>query len=53
MADWSRIVNTTIKEYIRDVEVNVVRNRKILALMKSKGRISFNHAGDGMDWKVI
>lgn len=52
MADWSRIVNTTIKEYIRDVEVNILRNRKILAMLKSKGRITFNHAGDGMDWKV-
>jgi hypothetical protein len=52
MADWSRIVNTTIKEYIRDVEVNVLRNRKILAMLKSKGRITFNHSGDGMDWKI-
>ena len=52
MADWSRIVNTTIKEYIRDVEINVVRNRKILAMLRDRGRITFNHAGDGMDWKV-
>lgn len=52
MADWSRIVNTTIKEYIRDVEVNVLRNRKVTAMLKQKGRITFNHAGDGMDWKV-
>lgn len=52
MADWSRIVNTTIHKYIRDVEVNVMRNRKLLALMKSKGRISFNNSGDLMDWKV-
>lgn len=52
MADWSRIVNTTIKEYIRDVEINVMRNRKLTALLQSKGRVSMNHSGDGMDWKV-
>jgi hypothetical protein len=50
--EWSRIVNTTIHEFIRDVEVNIMRNRKLLALMKSRGRITFNHAGDLMDWKV-
>ena len=52
MADWARIVNTTIKEYIRDVEPNVLRNRKVTAMMRAKGRITFNHSGDGMDWKV-
>lgn len=52
MAEWSRIVNTTTHKFIREVEVNIVRNRKVLALMQSKGRISFNHSGDLMDWKV-
>lgn len=51
-AEWSRIVNTTIHEYIRDVEINVLRNRRVLAMMKDRGRITFNHAGDLMDWKV-
>lgn len=52
MADWSRIVNTTIRQYVRGEEVNVLRNRKVTAMLKSKGRISFNHSGDGIDWKV-
>lgn len=53
MADtWERIVNTTIHKYIREVEVGVLRNRKVLAMMREKGRISFNHSGDLMDWKV-
>lgn len=50
--EWSRIVNTTIHEYIREVEANILRNRKLLALMKERGRITFDHAGDLMDWKV-
>ncbi len=50
--DWSRIVNTTMHEFIREEEENILRNRKLLALLKSRGRISMNHAGDYMDWKI-
>lgn len=52
MAEWSRIVNTTIHKYIREQEINVLRNRKMLALLKQKGRITMNHSGDLLDWKV-
>jgi hypothetical protein len=54
MADnnWSRIVNTTIAQYIRGEEVNVIRNRKLLAMLKERGRITFNHSGTLLDWKV-
>ncbi len=52
MAEWSRIVNTTIHQYVRDVEVNVLRNRKLLAMLKERGRIVFNQSGDLLDWKV-
>ncbi len=52
MAEWTRIANSTIHEYSREVEENIMRNRKLPALMRSNGRISFNHAGDLMDWKV-
>jgi hypothetical protein len=52
MAEWSRVVNTTTHDWLRGEEVNVLRNRKLLALMKEKGRISFNHFGDAVNWKV-
>lgn len=52
MPDWSRVVNTTIHEYIKGAEPAILRNRKLLALMQSRGRITFNHSGDLMDWKV-
>lgn len=51
-APWSRVVNSTIKNYIRDREINILRNRKLSALLKKKGRISFNWSGTAMDWKV-
>ena len=50
--DWSRIVNTTTHQFIRQVEENILRNRKLLAMMRERGRISFNHSGDLMDWKA-
>lgn len=52
MAEWTRVVNTTIHDYLREVEVNVLRNRKLLAELQTRGRISMDHAGDLLDWKV-
>lgn len=51
-APWSRVVNSTTRNYIKETEVNILRNRKLLALLKEKGRISFNWSGTEMDWKV-
>lgn len=45
MAEWSRVVNTTISEFVKGEEVNILRNRKLLALMQQRGRVSYNHAG--------
>lgn len=50
--EWSRIVNTTTHNFIKEVEVNVLRNRKLSAMLQDRGRISFGHSGDIMDWKV-
>ncbi len=52
MPEWSRIVNTTIKNYVKGEEINILRNRKVTAMLKSKGRISFNEEGRLLDWKV-
>jgi hypothetical protein len=52
MAEWSRIVNTTIHDYLRGEEPNIMRNRKLLAMLQARGRVTFNHAGDLVDWKV-
>lgn len=49
---WARLIHTTIAEYLRDEEVNVLRNRMLLAYLESKGRVTFNHSGLYMDWKV-
>lgn len=50
--NWAGIAETTIRDYIRDVEDDILRNRKLLAMMRAKGRITFNHSGTQMDWKI-
>lgn len=52
MAEWTGIANTTITKYLREVEDNVLRNRKLLALMKKKGRISMNESGKNLEWRI-
>lgn len=52
MAEWSRVLSTTIREFIRKVEINILRNRKLLAMMQKKGRFSFGHSGESMQWPV-
>ncbi len=50
--EFNRVLQTTIAEYMLGAEDNVIRNRKILALMKAKGRITYNHSGTNMDWGI-
>lgn len=52
MAEWSRIANTTISEYVKGEEINILRNRKFYALLKQRGRITFNHRGDAIVKRV-
>lgn len=52
MAEWQRIVNTTITQHIREIEPAVLRNRKLTAALQSRGRISFNNSGKNFDWRM-
>jgi hypothetical protein len=52
MPEWERVVATTIKDYIKGFEEDTLRNRKLLAMLKQGGRITFNHSGDGLQWTV-
>lgn len=51
-APWSRAINTTIRNYIKEQATNILRNRKLTALLDSRGRITMNWSGLAMDWKV-
>lgn len=49
---WARIANTTIANYFPEVEVEILRSRRLGAMLESRGRIKMNVTGDGWDWKV-
>ncbi|NJL70213.1 MAG: phage major capsid protein [Candidatus Competibacteraceae bacterium] len=53
MAEWPGLINTTIRQYLREVERNIMRNRKLFGMLKAKGRFKFNQGGgDKVEWRV-
>lgn len=50
--EFNRVLQTTIAEYMLGAEDETIRNRKLLALMKAKGRITFGHYGTQLDWGI-
>jgi hypothetical protein len=52
MAEWTGLVAATITKHLLQREVNVLRKRLLLALLKKKGRITYNNSGKDVDWRV-
>ena len=52
MAEWTRVTNTTINNHLRDEEANIMRNRKLTAMLQGRGRVKYNCTGKGVDWRV-
>ena len=50
--EFNRVLQSTIAEYMLGAEDLTIRNRKFLALLKSKGRITFNHSGTELNWGI-
>lgn len=44
--------NVTINRYIREETKAILRKRILLAMLQSKGRITYNMSGKLVDWKV-
>lgn len=52
MAEWIRIVATTLKDYVKGEVINLMRNRKLLAMLKSRGRMKMKQTGRSFQWRV-
>ena len=50
--DWTTIVNSTTKKFLKEVEVNIMRERILLDRLERAGRFTFNDSGTELDWKV-
>lgn len=52
MAEWTGITKTTLRDFIRQVEEDVMRNRKLLAKLQASGAMQMNAEGEQMEWRV-
>lgn len=52
MAEWARVVNTTTRQFLKGETVEVLRNRKLLAILNDRGRVTYNHSGTDIQWQV-
>jgi hypothetical protein len=50
--EWSGVTKVTLTKYTKGAEDHTLKNYKWLALLKQKGRITFNHAGKDLQWQV-
>lgn len=50
--EWQRLVSTTIADYGKGAEDDLIAKRILLAAMKRAGRILYNKGGDGFSWQV-
>lgn len=50
--EWARIINTTIRDHMREVEDAIFRRRVWMAKLRKGGRIAYNCSGDGFDWTI-
>lgn len=52
MAEWQRVVNSTLTQYLRKVEQNIMRNRRLSAMVQEKGRVKYNESGKDFERRV-
>lgn len=50
--NFTRILNTTIADYLSTVEENIYRDRALLSDLKSAGRVIKQNGGDSVKWPM-
>ena len=50
--EWIGVINTTKPAYMKGASDMTIRRRLFLAMLKRKGRITFNNSGYEMRWQV-
>lgn len=52
MAEWAGVVSTTTSKFFKGAIEMVMRNRRLLAILQSRGRLTFNQDGKDFTWVV-
>jgi hypothetical protein len=50
--EWQGILNVTIKNYLREVEEDTMRDFKLVAMLQKRGNIQYNMSGDKLNWRI-
>lgn len=52
MTEFIRIAKSTLKDYLRDEEINILKDQKFTAMLLQKKRITYGHSGRALNWPV-
>jgi hypothetical protein len=50
--EQNRLIATTFQRYVFGAEDAIMRNRKLLALLKARGKVTMNNSGTKVDWGI-
>ena len=50
--DWSRVIATTILNYLREEEQTTFRKFKVWSMLEGSGNVVMNQGGLGLNWQV-
>ena len=51
-AEWQGILNVTLENFLRDVEEDVFRDFKLVAMLQKKGNLKYGMSGNDMRWRI-
>ena len=50
--EWIGIIHSTMPKYLKGASDLTIRKRLLLAMLRKRGRMTFNHSGDQCIWQV-
>lgn len=52
MVEWQGVLNVTLENFLREVEEDVFRDFKLVAMLMKKGNIKYGQSGNDLKWHV-
>lgn len=50
--EWSGVLQSTIKKFVKGAEDAVMRNRKFMAMSKARANVNYNMSGTDLEWRI-
>jgi len=52
MAEFLRVLRTSIAKYVKGAANETIQNSILLSMLKDKGRLMYNNSGKTLDWQI-